>query len=97
MRKCDKHMRQINCQCVFSFTDMCLPETTGDHSSYGLFRWNYTLSAITQNINCTYGEASAHRKCGGNFSRNAFWEKLDISKCEYGSETTKELNALLEV
>lgn len=76
---------------------MCLPGITGTSSSYGEFRWNYTISNSSETTPCTFGSQTASRKCVGNFTVGAFWLEPNVKQCEYGNPVTKQLDGLLKV
>lgn len=76
--------------------DMCLPGITGTSSSYGEFRWNYTISNSSETTPCTFGSQTASRKCVGNFTVGAFWLEPNVKQCEYGNPVTKQLDGLLK-
>jgi len=76
---------------------LCLPETTGQTSSYGEYFWNFTRIGETPQLACNYGDDKAWRECRKNLNTGAIWREPYVKHCSHSSEISKRMNELLEV
>ena len=77
----------------------CLPETTGEETLQGEFKWNTTMIGDVSVLHCPHGPkgAQATRLCGGNFTVGGAWDEPDVDECSYKSVTTEKLHKLSKV
>uniref|UniRef100_A0A7M5XHC6 Uncharacterized protein n=2 Tax=Clytia hemisphaerica TaxID=252671 RepID=A0A7M5XHC6_9CNID len=76
--------------------EYCLPSTTGQSSSYGQYRWNFTRVGGTQVQQCNYGNATTWRECRRNLNSGAFWREPNVKGCSHESERSRELTDILK-